>query len=394
MIFKLFLTFISVAAGVFGFLNAGSEAGIAALGGLNVGTSLNGEVESRLLDQGFRQAVFASAERGEESFPAIDARLSERAEKVRVLRPLDPVPIRVLAVGRIAKSNPDLAQEILTASASIYKRDVASNMWLVQDFARRGQIDELIRYFDRALRTNREARTASMPAFVGLIAQPEGRARVARLVEGNPDWEVAFWSEFARNPIALENAAAFFDEGQISFADQPAELKLSIYSNLKKRRFFDTLFELADLDSGLGREATAGDLDAWSSVGSPIGWQLISAGLVSSRYDGTRDALVVEARPGAMDTFAERLMRKGSQSRLEVALADQVPKGMRMRVSAFCATDQTRVFAEILLSAGDRRASGQLADSEDCSFLILDASISVDRGSQGGEVAISRIHLS
>lgn len=394
MILKVALTALSATAAVFGFLNAGSEAGSAALGARSFGTSLNGEIESRLVDQGFREAVLAVAESGGQGFPVIDDDLAERAEAVRALRPLDPVPLRVLAVGKIAHAEPDRARDVLQASTDMYKRDVASNMWLVQDFARREQIDEMIRYFDRALRTNREVRTASMPAFVGLIADPEGRNLVAELVSDNPDWETAFWGEFAKNPVALENAAAFFGEGQVSFAEQPADRKAAIYANLRKVRNFETLFRLVELDTDLVSEGTAPALGALQSDGSPTGWQLNSTGLISSRYDSENAALVVEARGGALGSFAERVVRKTTQDRLEVTLAQDVPEGMRLRVSATCATDRTRVFSEVVLAAGERSASGQLADSEDCEFVSLQAHVSVERRSQGGEVAVTEMRLS
>ena len=119
-----------------------------------------------------------------------------------------------------------------------------------------------------------------------------------------------------------------------------------------------------------------------------------SSGLVSSFYDDTREALIVDAQPGALGAFAELVTPKKFGSQLEVALERPAPEGGRLRVSATCAGDRSNMLAQLELRPGETLASTPLAEDSDCAFLLLSASIAVERGSQGGvELAISRIGL-
>ena len=113
----------------------------------------------------------------------------------------------------------------------------------------------MITFFDQGLRTSRQLRSTAIAPFVGLLALREGRDRIGQLIRAHPDWEEDFWTEFARNQIALQNAGSFFEETGIDFSEQPSERKAEIYRNLRRLGYFESMFALAAKDRPLGNKA-------------------------------------------------------------------------------------------------------------------------------------------
>ena len=395
MIGKIVVSIATLVCAGAGFVNAASETGNLSLSmSRTLDATINSEVRSRALDQNFRLAASAEAENGNTGFPESSDMVLAEAQSLRALRPLDPVPVRVWAVGGIAQTDPERASNILVSASTMNKRDAVANMWLVHNFARGERVDAMITFFDQGLRTSRQLRSTAIAPFVGLLALREGRDRIGQLIRAHPDWEEDFWTEFARNQIALQNSGSFFEETGIDFSEQPSERKAEIYRNLRRLGYFESMFALAAKDRPLGEQSERIPPESLASVTSPVGWRLQSSGLVSSFYDDTREALIVDAQPGALGAFAELVTPKKSGSQLEVALERPAPEGGRLRISATCAGDRSNMLAQVELRPGETLASTPLAEDSDCAFLLLSASIAVERGSQGGvELAISRIGL-
>lgn len=142
---------------------------------------------------------------------------SKAGRLVRLALADDPTAtdaLDVLAFQAQLRNDTHRARRIFSYSLLLSRRELKPQMWAIEEAVKRGDIGEVLRNYDNALRTSREARTLLYPILAEAIAQPQIRARLGRILRSRPVWGKEFLEFIAVSPINPQAALALFSNPQ------------------------------------------------------------------------------------------------------------------------------------------------------------------------------------
>jgi hypothetical protein len=357
-------------------------------------SSLNANELTELADGRFRREMNQAA--GSAGvLPELSPDLVELAREAYAVDPLEVSTLRTIALNAVQQGADDRGRQLMRLAAQISKRDELVNLWLAQDYARSGDVGPMTASFDHALRTSARAREVAMKPVVDALASAESHVPLGDLLARRPEWEGAFWREFARNPVALANAAKFFATTKITMDRVPAEDRQLLYANLKATRQFDTLASLAALDpeARQGAEGLAAGGFVTADEGNPLAWTLHSRGTYVASVRGDPRVLEIDARPGSFGLAADRIVPGGGSFRLSIAMAEPVPENATLELAAACPGEEATALGEISLGPGERTGEGTIS-AAGCDYASLQLLFSVDQGRRDALIRVARIALS
>jgi hypothetical protein len=137
--------------------------------------------------------------------PTSDNLVSARTLATAVLRrePANVVAARTLAlVSSVAEGNDVKAKRLITYAESLSRRDLPTQLWLIEKNVAANKIDGALVHYDRALRTNVGARDILIPILSEAAKQPAVAAPLAKMLAKRPLW----WTEFADKFIFASDA--------------------------------------------------------------------------------------------------------------------------------------------------------------------------------------------
>jgi len=110
--------------------------------------------------------------------------------------PLQPAAVRVLAqanasLDAVAGSR---TLDLMLQSQRLSKRDLKTQMWLVDYYSRGGNSDAMLQHVDIALRTSETARTGVFALLDAATFDPSMREALLRVLSKRPNWVSAFAS--------------------------------------------------------------------------------------------------------------------------------------------------------------------------------------------------------
>lgn len=395
---KLVLRALIVLAGFVGawlaFANAVAEVGAPRAAAFPfAGDSLKANALSEIVSGGFAEAMERSEAQLQSDLPRLPEPLVELARRSYSVDPLEVSTLRTLALGSVLHGDPQRARELMRIAARISKRDSVTNLWLAQDYAQLGDLDQMLASFDHALRTSGRVRAFAMKPFVETLASEASYRPIGELLSHNPDWEAEFWREFVRNPVSVDKAAAFFANSGIP-VDRLADWDRNmLYANLKRMGLFESLYRLSELETrdDAGIQALAAGEFLTTEQGYPLGWTLYSRGNASAQVRKT-GGLQIDARAGSFGTAADRVARVAGSDELRLVMAEPVPGNARLDLEAQCVDGSNRDLGTIVLGPGERE--GELLVPDDaCSFASFKLSFAVQPGRRDALIRIAGVEL-
>jgi len=386
----LFLATLAVAAAA--LVHTASEAGVSSPLTSSLRSSLNAEMMARMVDRGFKLELSKNATQRQGEVERLPDPLIALARRSFAVDPLEVSTIRTLALGSVLQEDEARGRELMRVASQISKRDAVTDLWLAQDYGRRGNVEAMTAAFDHALRTSKRAREAAIGPLVKLLANESSHAPIGKLLDRRPEWESAFWLQFARDPVALQSSAKFFSATSLPLDRLEPAVRAQLYTNLRAAGHFDALYRLAALDPGLEPSTAELAEGAFITVedGHPLGWVLRSRGNYSSQVHPTSGELQIDAKAGAFGVAAERVIRLEGSRSLTILLAEPLPENTELTLAASCAPDRARKLGNLTLEAGDRRGQLDLPIA-DCDVATLQLSFAVDPGRRDALIRILRI---
>jgi len=107
---------------------------------------------------------------------------------------LQPVALRAIALAG-ERSDPQSRQStlgLMMQSQRLSRRDVMTQMWLVEHFGRLNQFETMVYHFDLALRSSESARASVFSLLAAAAADPSGEEIVIRTLSRRPNWAIPF----------------------------------------------------------------------------------------------------------------------------------------------------------------------------------------------------------
>jgi hypothetical protein len=107
----------------------------------------------------------------------------------------------------------DLDPKRLMLLASRYsRRDLATQIWLIQDAAKRRDYAAVVSHGDAALRTNEGSRKLILPVFAAALSDPNMLPPIAAcLRRPTTDWAQHFWATVPKTPQSFRNIPALLN---------------------------------------------------------------------------------------------------------------------------------------------------------------------------------------
>lgn len=89
------------------------------------------------------------------------------------------------------------AQRMLAYAERLSRRHLQTQIWAIEESVAKGNISEVLRHYDIALRTSRQAPDLLFPVLSSAIADPTVRAALVRTLAARPAWSTSFLDHIA-----------------------------------------------------------------------------------------------------------------------------------------------------------------------------------------------------
>jgi len=281
-----------------------------------------------------------------------------RAKATRALQfePATAQAIRTVAlVGELEGEPAPKMAGLIDLSQQFSRRDLLTNLRLLEREVARGDIRGALVYYDRTLRTDASAERLLFPTLAKAANEPPIAIALSDLLARNPSWGIGFL-QFA---IASGTADSAFVPIALRLSQQPTglrdDLKRYFITRLADRGKWHNAFTLYRAWSPL-RATTS----ALAVVGSypPLDWKLASR-FEASATPTAEGGFVIEARSGAA-RVAERIIRLApGRYRFDItSQVDNPAQALPVMLSIGCQDDTGKVLATQTVGAGASQSIG------------------------------------
>lgn len=108
----------------------------------------------------------------------------------------DPIqPTSYLLFGLANADRPKVARAAILYSEKVSRRELTTQIWLIEDAVSRGDVEQALLHYDVALRTSRKAFDVLIPVLTSATGDKALLAPMARRLSTHPAWEKAFLIE-------------------------------------------------------------------------------------------------------------------------------------------------------------------------------------------------------
>lgn len=155
-------------------------------------------------------ALYALARSGPKA-TAADRREADRLARLALRQ--DPTAVAAAsALGLNTQIRGDVAgaRRLFAYAERLSRRDLAMNVWAIEDAVGRGDVAGALRHYDLALRTSREAPALLFPILSSAIADGPVRHALVGTMSGRPIWAAQFVTYAADEGPAPEATVRFF----------------------------------------------------------------------------------------------------------------------------------------------------------------------------------------
>ncbi|WP_374944503.1 hypothetical protein [Sphingomonas sp.] len=325
---------------------------------------------------------------------------SARADALAALRRDPTLVASWRTLGLVAASHGDgaAAARLFAVSERRSRRDLLTQIWLIEDRVQRGDVVGALRHYDIALRTNPSGHDTLMPILVAAAGQPAVAPALGRLLRSRPPWAENYYYRLSQ---AIPDAQVMAGMMEVARRGGPlpnAETIAGMIPTLVERRDYVAALRLASVLSGttvrMPKGVWNGDFAAENRY-PPLDWAVAQADGFGGEARGTAaggHALVAFAASENSGTVARQiLMLAPGNYRLATRFArtDRPPAVLRWRVA--CAQDPK---APLVDAASDpaRAKTGSWTFRVPAGCAAQWLSVDVTSGDPGGgETAIEHV---
>lgn len=226
--------------------------------------------------------------------------------------------LRALALGASVRGQTPRAERLMRFAESLSRRDLPTELWLIEASVQRNDIEGALRHYDRALRTSLLAGEVLYPVLVQAAGDRNVMLPVARMVGARPLW----WTDFARKLVAESRSSAAIATvlGALRLdphVDPERDLLVAAFNRLVEGRAYQPAFALYRQATRLNDASPAwflrnGDFQGENPL-TPFDWALTDQTDLGARMDspsggGEDRALIVTAGNGVSGEAARQLL--------------------------------------------------------------------------------------
>jgi hypothetical protein len=313
-------------------------------------------------------------------------------------------PFRVL--GFVAEANGDRARAkaLIEHAALLSRRDLPTQLWLIDQAVARADMTGALMHFDIALRTSTLAPAILFPVLANALTEPDVVDALALTLASRPSWRDRFLADAIDKSPAMAGLVRLGEQ----LADRKSPLDATQTQQLLTRLTAASAFPLlarmrpAIVPSAAGRGLLLDPgFDAEAGM-FPFGWTLFETSGLSARRmpnasTGSGLHLVFQADTGRGGELARQLvfLRPGNY-RLQWIGGHNAPDRIGAPVwSVTCPTAPPRslLSADMVQASGAQRGFGDFAVPADCAGQWIQLAARANNSPQGVAGWIDRVEI-
>ena len=175
---------------------------------------------------------FAWQMSGQQATPANRIAADRLAKQALIADPTAVSAVATLGLNAHLRGDADNARRLFAYSERLSRRNLATQVWLVENAARRGDVTGTLHHFDVALRTSLVAPDVLYPVLAQTMAAPGIRTEMTRTLADHPGWGDSFLRYVAANSKDPRPIAALFTELRQSNVPVPDDAGVNLINAL------------------------------------------------------------------------------------------------------------------------------------------------------------------
>lgn len=279
--------------------------------------------------------------------------------------------VRVIAFAQERRAGAALSKERILHAATLSRRDLPTNVWLIEDAVSREDVPGALRSFDMALRTSQLAAPLLFPILNNALSDERLVAPTADLLAARPRWRDSFLAQLVTD-APVQSAAALVSALQTRSSAPADDYQQSIMMRLADAGDHDRAWRI--YTSGYFRKGERPPLIRAGRFSPPIdrpsrpfGWGFVEdpdKGIDYVRGAAAAPGIDLYATDSASGEVARQLLRM-PPGRYRLLSTFEVTDGsapMAPRWTVACGTRVTRVLGGVRLWSETGRASRAQAE--------------------------------
>lgn len=155
-------------------------------------------------------ALYASTLAGVEATPAERRRSDELAKRALMRDATAVAAVATLGINAEIRGDVDAARRAFRFAAPLSRRDLRTQLWLIEDAVRRGDVPGALKQYDVTLRANPKLSEMLYPILASASSDPTIRPELIRMLAGDTAWGESFISYMGRSIPDPASTATLF----------------------------------------------------------------------------------------------------------------------------------------------------------------------------------------
>jgi len=244
--------------------------------------------------------------------PASRAEAEALARRALRRSPVSAAGARMIAAARDVAGDPAAARRLMAYAASLSRRDLPTQIWLIQDAVQHNDVRRALHHYDIALRSSEASKPLLFPVLIKALGQPAVVTGLVDTLTARPKWASGFLDLAASQAQDLDGLAALIRGIALHGYALPEAVLAEASARMVDARRYDIAWQVyAAGDPHAVRDRIRDpDFLRLGLAGGPFAWAIVSGnGLsVEPRHYGARAALAYRAATGAGGVVARQLL--------------------------------------------------------------------------------------
>jgi hypothetical protein len=223
---------------------------------------------------------------------------------------------RLLALSAGLQGHENLSARLFFFSQRLSRRDLPTQLWMIEWRVRQNDVAGALRHYDIALRTSPSSSELLMPILVAATSEPKIIDPLAAVLRRDPPWSRSFYTRFAEGAPSAENAVRLLAQIGRDRGLSNREALVPLVARFAERGHGAAALQVYRLvgggDGGAPGLIRNGGFER-SNVVPPLDWQLSEEaeyGAVQEPIEnaGQGTVLSIRAESGAGGTVARQML--------------------------------------------------------------------------------------
>lgn len=195
--------------------------------------------------------------------------------------------VAALAALGLTSETPRQEASVFTAANRLSRRNLVTQMWMIEHAVARNDVPDVLRQYDIALRTSSAAPSVLFPILVSAVSDDTLRAEIARTLAHRPVWSGLYLQQLAQSGTDRHAIALLFADLKRRSVFTGVAADAALYDRLAEAQMFDDSWNVyAAGQRGAVRNALRNPVFADAPVAvTPFDWQLSDTDTVSARSE-------------------------------------------------------------------------------------------------------------